>query len=64
MVMSNQIGSPPVAVLLFVTTSIAGTTYDQTVRYVLPFIIAEVLVLFLVVLFEPVAALIPNLVLK
>lgn len=66
MVMSNQIGSttPPVAVLLFVTTSIAQTTYDQTVRYVLPFIVAELLVLLLVVFFEPVASAIPHWVLK
>lgn len=66
MVMSNQIGSttPPVAVLLFVTTSIAETTYDQTVRYVWPFIAAELLVLFLVVFFEPVAAAIPHWVLR
>lgn len=66
MVMSNQIGSttPPVAVLLFVTSSIAQTTYDQTVRYVLPFIVAELLALFLVVFFEPVASAIPHWVLK
>jgi tripartite ATP-independent transporter DctM subunit len=62
MVMANQIGSttPPVAVLLFVTTSIAETTFDQTVRYVFPFILAEILVLALVVLYEPVAAAIPH----
>ena len=66
MVMSNQIGSttPPVAVLLFVTTSIAETTYDQTVKYVMPFILAELLVLALVVFFEPVAAAIPHWVLR
>ena len=35
MVMATQIGSttPPVAVLLFVATSIAGCTYNETVRY-------------------------------
>ncbi len=66
MVMANQIGSttPPVAVLLFVTTSIAQTTYDQTVRYVLPFVVAELSVLLLVVFFEPLAAFVPNLFLK
>jgi C4-dicarboxylate transporter DctM subunit len=66
MVMSNQIGSttPPVAVLLFVTTSIAETTYDQTVKYVMPFIVAELLVLFLVVFFEPVASALPHWVLR
>ena len=62
MVLANQIGSttPPVAVLLFVTTSIAKTTYDQTVRYVFPFILAELLVLALVVFFEPVASAVPR----
>jgi TRAP-type C4-dicarboxylate transport system permease large subunit len=62
MVMANQIGSttPPVAVLLFVTTSIAETTFDQTVRYVFPFILAEILVLALVVFYEPVASAIPR----
>jgi tripartite ATP-independent transporter DctM subunit len=62
MVLANQIGSttPPVAVLLFVTTSIAETTFDQTVRYVFPFILAEMLVLGLVVFYEPVASAIPH----
>ena len=62
MVMANQIGSttPPVAVLLFVTTSIAKTTYNQTVRYVTPFILAEMLVLLLVVCYEPLSSAIPR----
>ena len=62
MVMANQIGAttPPMAPLLFVTTSIAGTAFDQTVRHVWPFILAEVLVLLLVVFFEPLASAIPN----
>ncbi len=66
MILANQTGSttPPVAVLLFVTTSIAKTTYDQTVRYVFPFVFAELLVLALVVLFEPIASTLPSLVLK
>ena len=52
--MVTQIGAttPPVAVLLFVATSIAGTTYDQTVRYCWAFIVTEVIVLALV-LFVP-----------
>lgn len=47
----TQIGAttPPVAVLLFVATSVAGTTYDQTVKYCWAFIAAEVSVLLLVV---------------
>ena len=55
--MVTQIGAttPPVAVLLFVATSIAGTTYDQTVKYCWAFIAAEISVL-LFVLFVPEAA--------
>ncbi|WP_119307147.1 TRAP transporter large permease [Cohaesibacter haloalkalitolerans] len=62
MVMANQIGSttPPMAALLFVTTSIAKTHFMDTVRYVWPFILTEVAVLLLVIFFEPVAAFIPN----
>jgi tripartite ATP-independent transporter DctM subunit len=52
MVMCNQIGavSPPTAPLLFVTTSIAKTTFDDTNRHVWPFFAAECLVLLLVIL--------------
>ena len=66
MVMANQIGAttPPMAPLLFVTTSIAGTSFDRTVRHVWPFIAAEILVLLLVIFFEPLASAIPNWVLK
>ncbi len=62
MVMSNQIGSttPPMAALLFVTTSIAETKFSETCKHVWPFILAEILVLVLVILFEPVAALFPK----
>ena len=43
MVMCNQIGavSPPTAPLLFVTTSIAKTTFDETNRHVWWFMLAE-----------------------
>src|SRR5436190_2016843 len=52
MVMCNQIGavSPPTAPLLFVTTNIAKTTFDDTNRHVWPFFAAECLVLLLVIL--------------
>ena len=62
MVMATQIGSttPPVAVLLFVATSIAGCTYNETIRYCWAFIAAEVVVLFLVVLFPELASWIPH----
>lgn len=62
MVMATQIGSttPPVAVLLFVATSIAGCTYSETVRYCWAFIIAEISVLLLVVFWADLAAWIPH----
>lgn len=62
MVMATQIGSttPPVAVLLFVATSIAGCKYGETIRYCWAFIAAEVTVLLLVVLLPEIAAWIPH----
>lgn len=62
MVMATQIGSttPPVAVQLFVATSIAETSYDQTLRYCVPFIVALMLALVLVGLFPFLATAIPN----
>lgn len=62
LVMATQIGSttPPVAVLLFVATSIAKCRYHETIRYVWPFIGAEMVVLALVMLFPPIASAIPN----
>ncbi len=65
MVMATQIGSttPPVAVLLFVATSIAGCTYNETVRYCWAFIAAEVAVLVLVILIPELATWIPRMVL-
>lgn len=59
---ATQIGSttPPVAVLLFVASSIARCPYRETVRYVWPFIAAEVAVLMLVVFWTPVASAIPT----
>jgi tripartite ATP-independent transporter DctM subunit len=54
MVICNQIGavSPPTAPLLFVTTNIARTTFDETMRHVWPFFFAECLAL-VVVIFIP-----------
>jgi TRAP-type C4-dicarboxylate transport system permease large subunit len=62
LVMATQIGSttPPVAVLLFVATSIAKCRYSETIKFVWPFITAETLVLVLVLLFPFIAAGIPN----
>lgn len=62
MVLAAQIGAvtPPVAVLLFVATSIADTTYDQTIKYCLPFILTLIAVLVLVVFVPGLASWIPN----
>ncbi|NIO10308.1 MAG: TRAP transporter large permease subunit [Deltaproteobacteria bacterium] len=62
MVMATQIGAttPPVAVLLFVATSIANTTYDQTIRYCLPFVLTLIAVMLFVAFVPWLAAWIPN----
>jgi tripartite ATP-independent transporter DctM subunit len=62
MVMATQIGSttPPVAVLLFVATSIAGCKYSETIRYCWAFIVAEIVVLLAVVFWADLAAFIPH----
>ena len=62
MVMATQIGSttPPVAVLLFVATSIAGCKYSETIRYCWAFIIAEIVVLLMVALVPGLASWIPR----
>jgi tripartite ATP-independent transporter DctM subunit len=63
-VMATQIGSttPPVAVLLFVASSIAKCPYRETVRYCWPFILVEIAILLLVILIPPLAVWIPSLV--
>lgn len=62
MVMATQIGAttPPVAVLLFIATSLADTSYDQTIRYCLPFVATLIGVMLLVVFWPDLAAWIPN----
>ncbi|MCB7130093.1 MAG: TRAP transporter large permease subunit, partial [Candidatus Brocadiales bacterium] len=62
MVMATQIGAttPPVAVGLFVATSIAGTSYDQTLRYCLPFVLALIAVMFLVIFIPWLSTWIPH----
>jgi tripartite ATP-independent transporter DctM subunit len=62
MVMCNQIGavSPPTAPLLFITTSIAQTTYSEVNRHVWWFMLAETLVLLLVVYIPGLASWIPH----
>jgi tripartite ATP-independent transporter DctM subunit len=62
MVMCNQIGavSPPTAPLLFVTTSIAKTTYAETNRHVWWFMLAETLVMLLVIFIPGLTSWIPH----
>ena len=62
MVFAAQIGAttPPVAVLLFVSTSIAKTPYDQTVRYCYPFIFTLLLILLLCAFFPVLSTWIPH----
>lgn len=66
MVMVTQIGAttPPVAVCLFVGTSIAGCRYDETIRRCWPFIGALLLALLAVLLWPPLATWIPHTFLK
>ena len=62
MTIATQIGAvtPPVAVLLFVATSIAGCKYDETIRYCYPFIAALVFVMLLVAFVPWTATYIPH----
>jgi len=62
MTMATQIGActPPVAVLLFVTTSIAGCTYDETMKYCYPFVATLIIVMLLVVFFPWLATWVPH----
>ncbi len=62
MVMCNQIGSvsPPTAPLLFITTSIAQTTYAEVNRHVWWFMLAETLVMLMVIYVPGLASWIPH----
>lgn len=62
MVMITQIGglTPPVAILLFVTTSIAKVPFSDGVRAVWPFITVLLFALFLVMLVPSVATWLPS----
>lgn len=61
-VLTTQIGgtTPPVAVLLFVATSISGGTYSQTIRHCWPFIGALMFTLLLVFFLPALATWIPH----
>lgn len=62
MVIATQIGAttPPVAVLLFVSTSVAGCSFGQTVRYCGPFILTLVAVLVILVLIPDISTVLPH----
>ena len=66
MVIATQIGAttPPVAVCLFVGTSIAGCSYDETIRRCWPFVGALLLALLAVFLVPGLATWLPNTFLK
>jgi tripartite ATP-independent transporter DctM subunit len=65
-IMATQIGAttPPVAVCLFVGTSIAGCSYDETIRRCWPFIAALMTALLAVLVWPSLATVIPNTFLK
>ena len=62
MTIATQVGAvtPPVAVLPFVATGIAGCKYDETIRYCYPFIAALVFVILLVAFVPWTATCIPH----
>jgi len=64
-IIATQLGAvtPPVAVLLFVTTSIAETGFEQTVKHSMPFILTLLAMLALLVLYPEIATWLPNLIL-
>jgi len=66
MVIATQIGAttPPVAVCLFVGTSIAGCSYDETIRRCWPFVGALLLALLAIFLVPGLATWLPNTFLK
>ena len=61
-IMACQIGAttPPVAVVLFVATSIARTSYEETLKYCFPFIVTLIVVLILTIAIPALSAWIPG----
>lgn len=54
--------SPPVGVLLFITSSIAETNAINTFKYVVPFFIAVVLIVLLITYISPLTTFLPSLI--
>lgn len=65
-IMATQIGAttPPVAVVLFVATSIAKTSYEETLRYCIPFILTLILILILIIAVPALSSWIPGVFIK
>jgi tripartite ATP-independent transporter DctM subunit len=63
LVISTQVGAltPPVASLLFVTTSVAETRFAETCRFILPFICLHLLLLASLAFFPALASWLPHL---
>ncbi|GHU36950.1 ABC transporter permease [Betaproteobacteria bacterium] len=63
LVISTQVGAltPPVASLLFVTTSVAETRFSETCRFIFPFIGVHLLLLASLTFFPPLASWLPHL---
>jgi tripartite ATP-independent transporter DctM subunit len=66
MVMATQIGAttPPVAVGLFIATSVAETTYDRVLKYCWPFVLTLIIVLLLIIFIPGLSTWLPNIFLE
>jgi tripartite ATP-independent transporter DctM subunit len=63
LIISTQVGAltPPVAMLLFVTTSVAETRFSETCRFIFPFILVVILMQITLILYPPLASWLPHL---
>ncbi len=61
-VMTVMIGmiTPPVGIVLFITSAVADIKFEKLSRAIIPFVIAEMIVVLLVVLFPSLATWIPR----
>lgn len=55
------LATPPMGLVLFVASSVSGVKVEQIARAILPFLLMEVLVIFLITFIEPISMTIPNL---
>jgi TRAP-type C4-dicarboxylate transport system permease large subunit len=54
--------TPPVGTVLYVATGVAGIKFDELVKSIAPFVVAELAVLVLLIFFPQVILFVPNLV--